>query len=109
MRIPELRDLWLQRLSGVQLQSRSAIQRRQHASTALCTGCMNPAACDFNPDATLAGACYDYTSCTGCTSEGADNYDPTATLNNDVCMFGGCTIPWGLQLRRDGQQQRWVL
>jgi hypothetical protein len=54
---------------------------------------MNPAACDYDPEAVLAGACYDYTSCNGCTSEGADNYDPTATLNSGVCVFGGCTIP----------------
>ena len=56
-------------------------------------GCMNDAACDFNPSATLAGGCYDFASCSGCTDEGADNYDPEATISNAVCIFNGCTLP----------------
>ena len=32
---------------------------------------MNPFACDFDPEATIAGGCDDFTSCVGCMEEDA--------------------------------------
>lgn len=49
-------------------------------------GCLDPAACNYNPD-----ACSDNGSCTypdGCTDPLSCNYDPTAT-----CDDGSCTTP----------------
>ena len=53
---------------------------------------MNEAACDFDPDATLAATCTDFSSCYGCTDEGAPNYDSSATLDDGSCEVPGCTI-----------------
>ena len=49
-------------------------------------GCLDPTACNYNPD-----ACSDNGSCTypdGCTDPLSCNYDPTAT-----CDDGSCTTP----------------
>ena len=50
-----------------------------------------PICCDFDPEATIAGACEDFSSCVGCMDELADNYDPEATING-ACIYYGCTI-----------------
>lgn len=55
-------------------------------------GCMEPQACNFNPEADGPGAC-DY-SCYGCTSTTACNYEPEATRNDATCIeASGCTHP----------------
>jgi hypothetical protein len=51
-------------------------------------GCTNPAACNFNPDATCDDNTCDYYSCYGCTDTLASNYNPTATLDNGSCCYG---------------------
>ena len=52
---------------------------------------MNVNACDFDPEATIAGTCEDFTSCVGCMVVNACNYDPEATINGS-CIYYGCTI-----------------
>jgi agmatine deiminase len=82
-------------------------------------GCTNPAACNYNPDATTddgscqlpdgctdSGACNysgaalcddgscEFITCQGCTDLGACNYDPTSTINDGSCEYltcAGCT------------------
>ena len=55
-------------------------------------GCMEPQACNFNPEANGPGPC-DY-SCYGCTSSTACNYEPEATRNDASCIeASGCTHP----------------
>ena len=56
-------------------------------------GCMTPQACDFDPNATIAGSCEDYSSCLGCMDSDADNYDAEATQDSGNCLYSGCTIP----------------
>jgi hypothetical protein len=83
-------------------------------------GCTNPAACNYNPAATLDdGSCelpatgctdpfacnydalaladngYCHYFCYGCTDETACNFDPDATINDGECDFScfGCTYP----------------
>jgi len=48
-------------------------------------GCMNPAACNYNPNATIADLC-DY-SCIGCMDESACNYNPNATEDDGACDY----------------------
>ena len=56
-----------------------------------CLGCMNPAACDYDLQASISGTC-DWVSCLGCNDPGADNYDADATDGGyEVCVFEGCT------------------
>ena len=52
---------------------------------------MNEEACDYDPEATIAGPCNDFTTCYGCTDP-APNYDPDATFDDDSCEIPGCTI-----------------
>ena len=78
-------------------------------------GCTNPAALNYNPEATdddfcLFPGCLDdvacnfdpvgfydeligceYESCAGCTNPVADNFDPDATLEDGSCIISGCT------------------
>ena len=54
------------------------------------TGCKNPKACNYNPEATRAGDC-DFASCVGCMDTAAWNYSPEATRTDDSCIVGGCT------------------
>ncbi|MBL7943520.1 MAG: hypothetical protein JNM00_12165, partial [Flavobacteriales bacterium] len=56
-------------------------------------GCLDPLACNFDPEATLAdGSCL-YT--TGCTDPSKSNYDPLALCDDGSCIGGifGCTDP----------------
>ena len=78
-------------------------------------GCTNPAALNYNPQATDDdfclfpgclddGACNydpvgfyddlivcDYESCAGCTNPVADNYNADATIEDGSCVISGCT------------------
>ena len=56
-----------------------------------CQGCMNAAACDYDPGATIAGTC-DYLTCAGCTDSTADNFDEAATQDDGSCIYTGCAI-----------------
>jgi hypothetical protein len=55
-------------------------------------GCMDPLACNFNPNATESGGdCY-YPD--GCTNLEACNFDPEATCDDGSCEFPACTDPF---------------
>ena len=51
------------------------------------SGCLDPNACNFNPNAN----CYDYNlcdySCFGCTDTLASNYSSEATIDNNTCCY----------------------
>ncbi len=53
-------------------------------------GCTDPAANNYNPDATADdGSCmYDIA---GCTDPTANNYDPMATIEDGSCTYGACS------------------
>ncbi len=56
------------------------------AKCAACiTGCTDPMACDYNPNAQISGSC-DY-SCLGCTDPIANNFDNSATIDNGLCTY----------------------
>ncbi len=69
-------------------------------------GCTDPAACNYDPAATLDDGSCDF-ACVGCTDPAACNYDPTATTDDGSCAVndqcgvcggdnstcGGCTDP----------------
>lgn len=49
------------------------------------SGCMNPNACNYNPDATCSsGYCQ---GCQGCTDPSALNFAPFATIDNGSCFY----------------------
>jgi hypothetical protein len=54
------------------------------------TGCTNPKAENYNPDANIDGG-----DCIikGCTNPKAENYDPEATADDGFCLIKGCTNP----------------
>lgn len=52
-------------------------------------GCVNPMACDYDPEATESTEC-DLVSCWGCTYELACNFDPSAIYYDGSCEFGTC-------------------
>lgn len=52
----------------------------------LITGCMDEAACNFNPQATEADNSCDY-SCYGCTDEIALNYDSNSEIDDGSCVY----------------------
>ena len=53
-------------------------------------GCTNPAADNYNPDATVDdGSCI----IKGCTNPAADNYNPEANVDDGSCIIKGCTNP----------------
>ena len=54
------------------------------------TGCMDPAAYNFNPNATQAcsGCCV--TAVSGCMDQYADNYDPNANIDDGSCTYPAC-------------------
>jgi hypothetical protein len=59
-------------------------------------GCMDPAACNYNPAAVQDDGSCDFQSCYGCTDALACNYIPGATIGDGSCEFTscqGCTIP----------------
>ena len=77
------------------------------------TGCMDPAACDYEPQACCSGDCCYITGCmdplacnylsgaccgdmsccyiTGCTDPSAINYNPDACCDTGCCYISGCT------------------
>ena len=57
-------------------------------------GCTNPAATNYNPNATIDdGSCV--LPVPGCTDQAANNYNSNATVNNGSCTYDvpGCTNP----------------
>lgn len=68
------------------------------------SGCTDPNACNFNPEAT----CYDYLSCDyscqGCTNPNAFNYNPNATVDNGTC----CLDHWATFTVDQGQAGIWL-
>ncbi|MDA0940589.1 MAG: M43 family zinc metalloprotease [Bacteroidetes bacterium] len=47
-------------------------------------GCTDPAACNYDPAATLDDGSCDF-ACVGCTDPAACNYDPAATVDDGLC------------------------
>ena len=57
------------------------------------TGCTDPAAENFDPDAEVDDGFCTYVS--GCTDPGAENYDANAYMDDTSCTYpAGCTDPW---------------
>lgn len=54
-------------------------------------GCMDPMACNYNPDATAPQILCDY-SCRGCTDQNALNYDPVFTIDDGSCLYQNATL-----------------
>ena len=54
---------------------------------ASCAGCTNPAACNHDINATISDGSCDYASCGGCTDPAACNYDSTAAINDGSCTY----------------------
>ena len=56
-------------------------------------GCMDPAAFNYDPLATIddAGSCIAVEN--GCTDPAATNYDPNANTDDGSCILPGCTDP----------------
>ena len=59
-------------------------------------GCMDPVACNYTEEATLADDNCDYVTCAGCFEVDACNYDATATLSDStLCVPGhALRLPW---------------
>jgi hypothetical protein len=53
-------------------------------------GCMDPNACNFNPNANCSDGVECTYNCYGCTDPTASNFDNTALLDNGSCCYG----PW---------------
>ena len=49
-------------------------------------GCTDPAACNYDPNATVDDGLCDFESCIGCTDPDACNYDATATQEDGSCL-----------------------
>ena len=49
-------------------------------------GCTDPAACNYNADATIDDGSCEY-ECLGCTDEAATNYDETANIDDGSCCY----------------------
>ncbi|MBT7928752.1 hypothetical protein HN682_02375, partial [Candidatus Peregrinibacteria bacterium] len=54
------------------------------------TGCTDPYACNYNPEATIDDGTCEFTSCYGCMNPYACNYNPDATLDDGTCEFTSC-------------------
>lgn len=68
-------------------------------------GCTDPAACNYNPSATVndSTCAYDYCANAGCTYEGAENYDSSATYDDGSCVFNfNCVNPCPTDITGDG-------
>lgn len=53
-------------------------------------GCTDPAACNYDANATLDNGTCEFVSCAGCTNAGACNYDAAATIDDGSCEFTSC-------------------
>ena len=60
-------------------------------------GCTDPAACNFNPDATDDDGSCDLLSCLGCTDPAACNFNEEATVDD-----GSCALPGSYDVCEDG-------
>lgn len=57
-------------------------------------GCMNPTACNYNPEASLSDDSCDFISCLiGCTDAEACNFDPDVIADDGSCEFSCCPGP----------------
>ncbi|MGB1480507.1 MAG: hypothetical protein ACPG66_03930, partial [Flavobacteriales bacterium] len=58
-------------------------------------GCIYPAACNYNPYATIEDGSCDFFSCVvpGCTDPTSCDYDPEATNEDGSCSYPGCIDP----------------
>ena len=55
-------------------------------------GCVDTAACNFDPNATCGNSLLCDYGCYGCTDPNADNYDADATIDNGACCYGQYTV-----------------
>lgn len=59
-------------------------------------GCTDQNACNYNDLAIIDDGSCEYITCAGCTDPDATNYDPTATIDDGSCFYTsipGCTDP----------------
>lgn len=56
------------------------------------SGCADPNACNFDPEATCSNFGYCDYSCYGCTDPSAANYDETATIDDGTCCTNDNTV-----------------
>ena len=68
-------------------------------------GCLDPVACNFNPEATISDNTCEYQTCSngGCTYATADNFDANATYDDGSCTFtNDCVNPCPSDITGDG-------
>ena len=59
-----------------------------------CSGCTDPNACNYNPNALQDNGSCEYESCAGCLDESACNFDSGATISSpELCEYPGCLDP----------------
>jgi hypothetical protein len=61
-----------------------------------CYGCTDPYSCNFSENSSLDDGSCEYTSCAGCSDPFACNFNPGAWLDDGTCEYlscAGCTIP----------------
>lgn len=61
-----------------------------------CYGCTDPFSCNFNENSTMDDGTCEYTSCAGCTDPVACNFNPDSWLEDGTCEYitcSGCTDP----------------
>ena len=58
-------------------------------------GCLEPAACNYNPDAGISDCSLcEYTTCLGCTYAEASNFNADASIDDGSCLIqGSCPCP----------------
>ena len=55
-----------------------------------CYGCTDDGSCNYNPNSTLDDGTCEYLSCAGCIDSGACNFNPDATLSDSSCEYTSC-------------------
>lgn len=71
-----------------------ASETQQFCLATAVAGCMDAAACNFDPSATSDDGSCEYLTCAGCMDPGACNFDATATIDDMSCEYltcAGCT------------------
>lgn len=58
--------------------------------TAVVEGCMDEAACNYNPAALLEDDSCEFASCAGCTNPAACNFNEEASIEDQSCLFCDC-------------------